>query len=93
MTSSWLNQSLRKIEQRVQGKRDLHEAARNILERYEARRAAGRHAGPPLRALRIYRIAWQFDPWARNADHPEHRTLLCEATQATSSPQREQSKE
>jgi hypothetical protein len=33
-------------------------ALRDVLERYESRRAHGLHDGPPLEAVRLYRIEW-----------------------------------
>jgi hypothetical protein len=33
-------------------------ALRDVLERYESRRAQGLHGGPPLEAVRLYRIQW-----------------------------------
>jgi hypothetical protein len=56
---------------------ELAAATRDLLARYEARREAGRHDGPPLAALRIYRVVWQTDA-AAGAD-PIARELLSEA--------------
>lgn len=56
----------------------LSEALRNCLLRYEALRRAGRHDGPPLRVIRLYRLQWQLDPWAINVDSPSYRKLIAE---------------
>ncbi len=53
-------------------------ALRDCLARYERRRRAGEHDGPPLRALRYYRTRWQIDPEARNVDRPDGRDLVVE---------------
>lgn len=53
-------------------------AVRDCLLRYEARRRAGHHQGPPLRGVRLYRLTWQLDPWAGNADSPDRKELLME---------------
>lgn len=56
----------------------LSSALDDLLGRYEARRLAGLHDGPPLRGLRLYRTVWRIEPWARNADRPDRRALLFE---------------
>jgi hypothetical protein len=58
---------------------------RNCLLRYERRRRGAAHDGPPLRALRLYDLAWTLEPRARNADHPGTRRLLAEAALPTTS--------
>jgi hypothetical protein len=55
----------------------LAEAAKDLLARYEARRMAGRHDGPPLRSLRIYRVA--YGTAAPAGAEPVSRELLAEA--------------
>jgi hypothetical protein len=70
--------TLGRIERRKDGRRSLETAMRDALDRYEARRRAGEHHGPPLRALRLYALHWQLDPYARNRDAPELRRLLFE---------------
>jgi hypothetical protein len=56
----------------------LSEALRDILVRYDALRHAGLHNGPPLRGIRLYRLYWKLDPWARNVDDPDSRELVLE---------------
>ena len=56
----------------------LKTAVRDCLVRYEALRRAGRHDGPPLRAMRLYRVYWVLDPWAPNIDHPDRKDFLVE---------------
>ena len=51
---------------------------RDYLDRYERRRAAGEHAGPPLRGIRLYELYWTMDRGAANVATPERRTLLYE---------------
>jgi hypothetical protein len=53
-------------------------ALANVLARYEARRAAGLHDGPPLTGIRLYKLRWPLDPEARNVDAPATRELLAE---------------
>lgn len=55
---------------------ELAEAARDMLARYESRRAAGDHRGPRLSALRIYRVTWDTGV---PAGEPLARELLAEA--------------
>lgn len=54
----------------------LSEALRDCLARYEALRLAGRHEGPPLQGIRLYRLSWELDPWARNIEQPDRRDLI-----------------
>jgi glycosyltransferase involved in cell wall biosynthesis len=53
-----------------------HEMLRDCLDRYEAQRASGRHDGPPLQAVRLYKMTWNLDPAAVNVDRPERARLL-----------------
>ncbi len=59
-------------------------ALRDCLERYEARRAQGLHAGPPLEAVRLYRLRW-MPPSRDAAGVAPSRELLWEV-RASSSP-------
>lgn len=54
----------------------LPELLKDSLSRYEARRVAALHHGPPLRAIRLYRMEWSLDSDARNIDAPDRRQLL-----------------
>lgn len=56
----------------------LREALNDVLDRYEARRAEGRHNGPALRGIRLYKRSYRLDPWARNHDQPDRRRLIFE---------------
>lgn len=58
--------------------RMLTTALQDCLKRYEALRSAGRHHGPPLQGMRLYRVDWKLDPWARNLDSPDEKKLLFE---------------
>jgi hypothetical protein len=56
----------------------LTTALRDCLIRYEALRQAGRHDGPALQGVRLYRLFWRLDqaPW--NVDEPDRRQLILE---------------
>lgn len=56
----------------------LDEEVTDCLTRYEALRRAGRHHGPPLVAMRLYRLTWTLDPSASNVDRPDRKDLLTE---------------
>ena len=58
--------------------RGIAEALEDLLGRYETRRRAGGHQGPPLAGLRLYRMTWGIDPRAANRDRPLSRELLGE---------------
>ena len=70
--------TLGRLERRRDGGRALETAMSDTLDRYEARRRAGLHDGPPLRGVRLYALRWVLDPFARNRDAPELRRLLVE---------------
>jgi hypothetical protein len=52
------------------------------LERYERARRDGRHDGPPLQALRLYRVDYELDPDAPDLIRHEERTLVAEVLSA-----------
>jgi hypothetical protein len=56
----------------------LRDAVRDCLVRYDALRQAGKHHGPALRAMRLYRAYWVLNPRGRNVDHPDRKDLLVE---------------
>jgi hypothetical protein len=56
----------------------LHDAVGDCLQRYEWLRKHGRHAGPPLGAMRLYRFYWTLSPDARNVDLPDRQELIVE---------------
>jgi hypothetical protein len=58
----------------------VHAALEDCLERYERRRIAGQHDGPALRGIRLYVVAWDVQPYARNIDQPRSRQLIGEAS-------------
>ncbi len=57
----------------------VHAALEDCLARYERRRVAGHHDGPALRGIRLYMVAWDIQPYARNLDQPASRELIAEA--------------
>jgi len=54
----------------------IREQLRDCLNRYEARRRAGDHAGPPLAAVRLYEMYWTLDADASNVATPDARRLI-----------------
>jgi hypothetical protein len=59
-------------------KNRLDEGVTDCLTRYETLRRAGRHDGPPLVAMRLYRLTWTLDSSASNIDRPDRKELLTE---------------
>jgi len=53
-------------------------ALQNLHELYERGRRAGEHTGPPIQALRLYRVSWRIEPGLTNRSAPEERELLYE---------------
>jgi glycosyltransferase involved in cell wall biosynthesis len=56
----------------------LTELLDDSLRRYESRRLAALHQGPPLHAIRLYSMEWSLDRAARNVDAPEGQRLLAQ---------------
>ena len=57
----------------------LAKALNDMLRRYEARRVERRHDGPPLRGVRLYRLAWdRRAPETFHAERPDRQELLAE---------------
>jgi hypothetical protein len=77
--NSRLHLAIVRIALRPDAERKLADAVANCLERYERRRRAGQHDGPPLRALRLYEFEWGLQPDAGNVDKPDVRKLIAEA--------------
>jgi hypothetical protein len=78
LDQSRLPLGLRRLYQQSGGHERARVAVDDILRRYELRRAQGLHKGPPLRALRLYAVNWDLEPYAANLDHPRSRELLIE---------------
>lgn len=75
---SRLIQALQTLQQAPDGRARLTTALVDCLARYERRRVAGKHDGPPLRALRYYQTTWELEHEPRDVDRPERRDLLLE---------------
>lgn len=73
-----LGSALAGLLRKPQGRTRGREALRGCLANYDRLRRVQRHDGPPLRALRLYRLHWKLDPWARNVERPDRRELLLE---------------
>jgi len=56
--------------------RSTKAALANVLELYENNRQSGRHAGPPLKGLRLYRVEWKLNPTASNKNTPDKRVFI-----------------
>jgi len=56
----------------------LDEGVNDCLKRYEALRLTGRHDGPPLIAMRLYRVTWTVNESGSNIDQPDLKVLLSE---------------
>ena len=54
----------------------------DLLQRYESGRRDGRHEGPPLETLRLYRVEWAIDPDAPELIEHEERTFVVEVASA-----------
>jgi hypothetical protein len=79
LDQSRLPLGLRRYLNGEDGNEKLKEAVVDALRRYEQRRLAHEHAGPALRALRLYQVRWDVRPYAANLEQPASRELLAEA--------------
>jgi hypothetical protein len=77
-----IDSALQGMERRQDGRARLQAAVRDALSRYDSRRRSGRHNGPRLQGIRLYRLHWTLDPWARNADRPDQKDLILEVMSA-----------
>ena len=73
-----LHRSLARFARSAHDQR-LIAAAEDCLRRYEARRKAGKHSGPALAAIRVYRYLWQYDQVDPHDRRPTDRELLAES--------------
>jgi len=58
----------------------LHHGLQNCLTRYEALRKGGRHPGPELSAIRMYKVYWTLDPYGATIEKPDRKVLVDEVT-------------
>jgi len=86
LDQSRLPLGLRRIHQEPGHETRLKEALSDILQRYERRRAAGEHDGPPVCGLRLYEIGWDLEPYAANLERPGSRELIAEVGDFHGSP-------
>ena len=75
-TTIRLHSAFRKLQYRPQSDSLLEVAVHDVARRYERRRAAGQHDGPPLERVRLYAAHWRLEPLARNAARPDRRALV-----------------
>jgi len=75
---SRLPKALRQMLDEPDGAARVRTAVEDCLARYEVLRTAGRHDGPPLRAMRLYDLKWRIDANAANVDNPDARRLIAE---------------
>jgi hypothetical protein len=77
-----LNRAFARLEARPDDETQLAAGLQDCWARYDRLRDAGRHRGPALDAIRLYRYAWDhLDPRTSEADaQPDRRILLAEVT-------------
>ncbi len=76
---SRLPKAFRQMLERPDGVARARAGLVDCLVRYRELRLQGEHDGPPLSALRLYKVEWRIDPAAANVDHPDRRELVAEA--------------
>jgi hypothetical protein len=78
LDQSRLPLGLRRLSQLPGADARLRAALADVLSRYEQRREAHAHEGPPLKAIRFYSVDWPLEPFAANLATPSSRTLIAE---------------
>ena len=73
-----VHHSLGQLLTRADDGTSTRRALQNLHELYERGRRAGEHSGPPIQALRLYRVSWRIEPGLTNRSAPEERELLYE---------------
>jgi hypothetical protein len=73
-----VHHSLGQLLTRADHDTSTRRALQNLHELYERGRRAGEHTGPPIQALRLYRVIWRIEPGLTNKSAPEERQLLHE---------------
>jgi hypothetical protein len=59
----------------------LNKGLLDSLKRYEKSRLAGRHDGPPLQGLKLYKVKGYSEAGLDNVDRPDDRKLVAEVEQ------------
>jgi hypothetical protein len=77
-TMARFDAALRTLARQPVDSPQMKEALGRLVEFYERGRRSGRHDDPPLESLRIYKVRWTLDPWARNVESPDKKTLILE---------------
>lgn len=80
LDQSRLPLGLRQLASLPDGDVRVQSAISDVLHRYNERRAQGEIKGPELRSIRLYRMQWEVQPFARNLDRPMSRQQLAEAS-------------
>ncbi|MEO0455047.1 MAG: hypothetical protein AAF152_00495 [Cyanobacteria bacterium P01_A01_bin.114] len=60
------------------GKAAVKKGLADTIDRYEQGRQQGRHDGPRLRALQLYRVDWSIDPHAPDLVRKADRSFIAE---------------
>ncbi len=81
-----LNTALARLARSSQPDKNLRAAAEDVWERYRRSRSEGRHAGPPLREVRVYQVHWRLRPDASNVNTPDDKQLLLTIDRPESEP-------
>ena len=72
-----LREALVRLEAQPDHRAKLSEALRGCWQRYDMLRRAGRHHGPPLAAVRLYRQTWEdVAPWMPPGEASAAKTVL-----------------
>jgi hypothetical protein len=83
LDQSRLPLGIRHIAQTPGSEPRVRAALEDTLRRYEARRIAGQHSGPPIDGIRLYTLSWDLEPYAANIDRPRSKTLVAEVRRQT----------
>lgn len=79
LDQSRLPLGLRRIVAAPGGDERARLALTDVMLRYNARRENGDIEGPAIEAVRLYRMSWPLEPFARNLETPSSKVLIAES--------------
>jgi hypothetical protein len=78
--NSRINESFQHLLSKPHGIEDAKMALGDFLGRYDRLRAEGKHDGPAIQEVRLYKVFWRLDQKARNVETPDRKELIAEVS-------------
>ncbi len=83
LTFGHFNVGMRRIQKMPDKDARCSAALSFLLPHYEKIRRQGKHAGPPIHGLKLFRNTYRMRPDLANRNQPEQEELLCEIRPAS----------